>query len=70
VWDRKIVRYVRAQCYYRLAEEDLGDREMTQYAEGLRSSDTRDRTIGGAVSLTIGGNVFDADPESTHRGQG
>lgn len=68
VWDRKIVRYVRAQCYYRLGEEDLGNIEMGQYAEGLRSSDSRDRTIGGAVALAVSGNAFDMDPESIHRG--
>jgi hypothetical protein len=68
IWERRIVRYTRAHCYYRLGEIDLGDREMQQYAEGLRSSDTNDRTIGGSVSLAVSGNVFDLDPETIHRG--
>lgn len=68
-WERRIVRYVRGQCYYRLGEIDLADREIAVYASGLRpNADTADRNQPGTVTLAMQGNVFDNDPDATHRG--
>jgi len=68
-WEKKIVRYVRAECYYRLGEVGLGDREMARYEEGLRPADAiTDRQVPGKLNFAVEPNAFDADIESIHRG--
>ena len=70
VHEARVVHYVRGQCYYRLGEMELGDREIQQYEAGLRPAQAvTDHQVPGRVSLAREANAFDADPESIHRGR-
>lgn len=63
----KLVAYLRAQCYYRLDNETMGDRELTRYNMGLVEpvraySVNRPGRPVAAIEMT----VFDDDPERRH----
>jgi hypothetical protein len=68
-WEEKVVRWVRAECYYRLGEIGLGDRERARYEHGLRPAQaTTDRQVPGSLNFALEPNAFDADPDSIHQG--
>lgn len=67
-WEAKVVRYLRAQGYYRLGEVSLGDREMSSYEQGLPLTPLYDRNAPGSLTLTFEMGAFDIDPGAAHQG--
>lgn len=69
IWEEKVVRYVRSECWYKLGEPMMGDRERSFYEEGLRPSEAiTDHQVPGRMSFSREPNVFDSHSESIHQG--
>lgn len=69
LYEEKVVRWARAQCWYRIGEMALADRDMAFYEEGMRPSEAgTDRQVPGRLNFAREPNVFDAEPTSIHQG--
>lgn len=69
IFEERVVRYIRSECWYKLGEVAMGDRERSFYEEGLRPSEAiTDHQVPGRMSFTREPNVFDSHPESIHQG--
>lgn len=69
IWEERAIRYVRAECFYKLGDTALGDRDMAQYESGLRpSAGFSDAQVPGKLNFAREPNVFDRDPDSIHLG--
>jgi hypothetical protein len=69
IWEEKSVRYVRSECWYKLGEPQMGDRERSFYEEGLRPAEAvTDHQVPGRMSFAREPNVFDTHSESIHLG--
>lgn len=70
VHEGRVVHYVRGQCYYRLGEIELADREIAAYNMGLRPAEAiADHQVPGRLAFSREANAFDSDPDSVHRGK-
>lgn len=69
IWEEKVVRYIRSECWYKLGEPGMGDRERQFYEEGLRPSEAiTDHQVPGRMNFAREPNVWDSHPESIHQG--
>lgn len=69
IWEERVVRYIRSECWYKLGEPGMADRERSFYEEGLRPSEAiTDHQVPGRMNFAREPNVFDAHPESIHQG--
>lgn len=69
LWEEKVVRYIRSECWYALGDVPMADRERQFYEEGLRPAEAiTDHQVPGKVNLSREPNVFDVHPESIHMG--
>lgn len=69
IWEERVVRYCRSECWYKLGEPNMGDRERSYYEEGLRPSEAiTDHQVPGRMSFAREPNSFDSHSESIHQG--
>jgi len=69
LWEEKVVRYCRSECWYKLGETQMGDRERQFYEEGLRPSEAiTDHEVPGQLNFARSPNVFDNGRDAIHLG--
>lgn len=68
LWEQKAVQYLRSKMWYSLGEIALGDREASNYEDGLPVGRVIDRNAPGQVNLVWESTVWDSDPEAMHTG--
>lgn len=70
IWEAKLVRFVRAECYLRLGDVQQAAIDKQEYEKGLRpASAAVDRAVPGKINLAFEPGPFDLDLDSTIRGR-
>lgn len=70
IWEAKLIRYVRSECYLRLGDIQNAGVDKAEYEKGLRpASASVDRAVPGKINLAFEPGPFDLPDDSTIRGR-